>query len=158
MDGEAYVFTTPEGFKFQKICTYIWKYTLTIIYIFICTYIKCVCIFTLKSSLHSNPYSVTPTWHKLKGVLCCILLLSVEQTNSNRYILISAKTIRSLPQWVVISSEQVQVKTTVIWETAVWASQTMQVPWQAAACSWEAAREFLCKKSRSPGKQLRGSG
>lgn len=58
-----------------------------------------------------------------------------------------------MDQRVVISSEQVQVKTAPAWETEVLASQTMQVPWQAGVCSWEATGPHANCSVRKAGLQ-----
>lgn len=138
---------------------------------FICTYI-CIrlCIFTLKPSLHSNPYPVTLRWHRLLGALRCRLLFSVEWTNSNRNILMKCKDLwispfpskgaaarrdhqerPSLTGQRATSSEQLRVKKIVVWETAVLASQISQAPWRVAVCSWEAAGPHLNSLGRKAG-------
>lgn len=109
------------------------------------------------------------------GFLRFRLLLSVEWTNSNRYILIRAKTFefhrstarrrlqekttRSLPQIRIGESSHLSNHRwrRLVWETAVLSSQ---IP-QAAVCPLRSCRttlEFLSKKSRSPGKEPRGNG
>lgn len=149
------------------------KYTLHITVIFMRAYI-CMhaCIFTLKHSLHSNPYPVTLTWHRFMGAHYCRLLASVQWTNSNRYILICTKifdfhcsierrtlwkrtTMRKespslANQWDVSFGEP-QLKKIVVWKSAVLVSQISQTCWQAALCSSEAVGPHMNSSVRKAG-------
>lgn len=101
---------------------------------FICTYISiCVCISTLKPSLHTNWIS---------------LFYRTKEATRKDYQEPPSLT----GQWA-ISPEQPWVKAAVVWETAVLALQTSQAPWQAAVCSWEAAGPHLNSSGRKADPQ-----